>query len=195
VTDTSQQLFSEFREGSEDAADRIFARYVQRLTALARLRLSERLARRIDAEDIVLSAYRSFFIAARDGRFVLNRGGDLWRLLVSITLHKLHRQVAAHRTLKRSMNEEVRLDANELIPSRDPTPEEVLLASEELEAVLVVLPPLARRVLELRLQGESLASIANETKRTERTVRRMLELARTAFQRRLVINIDREDDQ
>ena len=145
MSDTSLELLSNFSGGSEDAAEAIFARYLHRLTALARLRLSERIARRIDPEDVVLSAYRSFFVAARDGRFVLQREGDLWRLLVSITLHKLHRQVAAHQTAKRSATAECTNGLVELIQSRDPTPEEVLIASDELEAIFAVLPPLARR--------------------------------------------------
>lgn len=185
MPDTSQELLARFHDGSADAAELIFLRYVHRLTSLARLRLSERIARRIDPEDVVLSAYRSFFVAARNGRFELRRSGDLWRLLVSITLHKLHRQIAAHRTLKRSTKGESLHAIVDEIPSRDPTPEEVLSASEELEAILLELPPLARRILELRLQGETLEAIADETSRTERTVRRMLDLARSVFRRRL----------
>jgi DNA-directed RNA polymerase specialized sigma24 family protein len=192
MTDTSQELLSRYREGSEDAATAIFNRYVQRLTSLARIRMSERLARRIDADDVVLSAYRSFFLAARDGRFTIGAAGDLWKLLVSITIHKLHRQALAHQTLKRSMAAETGTDCLDLIDSREPTTEEVLIACEELEAVLKALPPLGRRVLELRLQGDSLTSIADETSRTERTVRRMLELARGEFRRRAAILDDRD---
>ncbi len=96
MTGSTRELLAKYRTGSEEAAEQIFSRYLHRLTSLARLRLSEKIARRIDPEDVVLSAYRSFFVAARNGRFVLDRDGDLWRLLVSITLHKLHRQVAAH---------------------------------------------------------------------------------------------------
>ena len=33
------------------------------------------------------SAYRSFFVGVREGRYALERGGDLWRLLVALTLH------------------------------------------------------------------------------------------------------------
>jgi len=33
----------------------------------------------------------------KDGRCEVQRGGDLWQLLVTITLHKLHDQVKRHR--------------------------------------------------------------------------------------------------
>lgn len=185
MSETSRELLADFRGGSEEAADAIFHRYVMRLTALARVRLSEKIARRIDPEDIVLSAYRSFFVAARDGRFQLEDSGDLWRLLVSITLHKLHRQVAVQQTLKRSADQNAVYEAMESVASREPTAEEVLSASDELEAVLKELPPIARRVVELRLQGETLEAIANDISRNERTVRRILDEVRNAFQQRL----------
>jgi hypothetical protein len=58
--------------------------YANRLIALARSRLSSKLAGRIDPEDVVQSVYRSFFAEARAGRYHLDRGGDLWRLLVAM---------------------------------------------------------------------------------------------------------------
>ena len=62
---TSLVLLERFRGGDDLAAAEIFDRYFQRLTALARSRLSPRLAQRTDPEDIVLSVYRSFFVDAR----------------------------------------------------------------------------------------------------------------------------------
>ena len=91
----------------------IFLRYFERLTALARSRLSPRLASRTDPEDVVLSVYRSFFIDARAGRFTLSRGGDLWRLLASITKHKLLRQARHHGADRRSVDLESPLDGAE----------------------------------------------------------------------------------
>ena len=45
---TSLVLLERFRGGDESAAEALFARYFERLTALARSRLSTRLARRAD---------------------------------------------------------------------------------------------------------------------------------------------------
>src|SRR3954462_6848947 len=88
----SADLLLRVKRGDQDAATEVFERYAERLTHLARNRLATKLASRVDPEDIVLSAYRSFFVAAREGRFHVERGGDLWRLLVEVTLHKLYRQ-------------------------------------------------------------------------------------------------------
>ncbi len=89
----SAEIVARWRAGDQQAAGALFRRYAERLLALARSRLSSRLARHIDPEDVVQSAYRSFFSGARAGRYVLKRSGDLWRLLVAITLPKLHHQV------------------------------------------------------------------------------------------------------
>src|SRR5438093_12587143 len=77
----SAELVARWGGGDEAAAREIFERYVDRLTRLARVRLSTKLAARLDPDDVVMSAYRSFFVGARDRRFTLKESGDLWRLL------------------------------------------------------------------------------------------------------------------
>jgi DNA-directed RNA polymerase specialized sigma24 family protein len=175
---TSLVLLERFRAGDESAAEAIFARYFGRLTLLARSRLSARLARRTDPEDIVQSVYRSFFVGAREGRYELERGGDLWRLLASITRHKLLRQVRHQGADRRSIDLECPLDRIDegrcLGREQDPTPEEALALSDELEWVFADLDAFGRRVLELRLQGLQIAAIAGDTGRAERSVRRAL---------------------
>lgn len=178
------EILDRYRQGDALAADELFARYVERLTRLARARLSPALATQTDPEDIVMSAYRSFFIGARAGRFTLARSGDLWRLLATITLRKLYRQARRHRAAGRSTAVEAPLSESELF-GREPAPEEVVGVSDELESLLSQLAPLARRVVELRLQEESLARIAELTGRSERTIRRTLAEIRASLAKRM----------
>ena len=56
------------------------------LTALARARLSRKLARRLDSEDIVMSAWRSFLAAAGRDQIAVPDDDNLWPLLVTMTL-------------------------------------------------------------------------------------------------------------
>src|SRR5262245_47893734 len=63
------RLMDRCRAGSQSAAHEVFGHYLARLTALARTRISPRLASRFDADDVVMSAYRSFFVGLRDGDF------------------------------------------------------------------------------------------------------------------------------
>jgi RNA polymerase sigma-70 factor (ECF subfamily) len=175
---TSLVLLERFRGGDDSAAEALFVRYFERLTLLARSRLSARLARRTDPEDIVQSVYRSFFLGAREGRYTLGRGGDLWRLLASMTRHKLLRQVRHQTADRRSIDLECSWDqldeGRSLSRGTDPNPEEAVALADELECVFAQLDPFGRRVLELRLQGSPIAEIAEDTNRAERSVRRAL---------------------
>src|SRR5262245_41141101 len=179
----SADLLRRIQSGDEFAAAEIFDRYVGRLTHLARSRLAAKLASRIDPEDIVMSAYRSFFIAARDGRFHVQHGDDLWRLLVEVTLHKLYHAANRHLADRRSVNREQHPPdtSNDFLlqlASREPTPDEALTAADELTAVLSQLGERDRRVLELRLQGYEHEDIADRLSCSERTVRRAINQAR-----------------
>jgi DNA-directed RNA polymerase specialized sigma24 family protein len=77
VDPTSHELFHRYCAGDSQAATEIFDRYVARLMELARRRISPKLGRRVDPDDVVQSAYRSFFVHARESRFALERAGDL----------------------------------------------------------------------------------------------------------------------
>jgi RNA polymerase sigma factor (sigma-70 family) len=187
--ETTAEILERFRSGDPQAADELFGRYVDRLTRLARVRLSPALAARTDAEDIVMSAYRSFFIGARGGRFKLSRSGDLWRLLASITLHKLYREARRHGAAGRSIAKETPLRDAEFF-GREPSPEEAVGVTDELQTLLASLEPFARRILEMRLQEESLATIAEATGRSERTVRRTLAEIRDSLLRRMERDVD-----
>ena len=73
------------RLGDEDACRQLFDCYVERLVALARRRISQRLASRVDPEDIVQSVFRTFFGRLKAGRFRLEEQDDLCKLLMRST--------------------------------------------------------------------------------------------------------------
>jgi RNA polymerase sigma factor (sigma-70 family) len=179
----SLDLVARYRRGDEQAADELFRRYVGRLTALAQSRLSSRMARRIDPDDVVQSAYRSFFIHARDGAYSLDESGDLWRLLVVMTLNKLRTQVEHHTARKRAIQAEQSSAPNErssllAMPeamAREPSPQEALAVVEQVTELMHGMTPVQCRMLEMRLQGYRLEEIAVEVQRSERGVRRLLD--------------------
>ncbi len=191
---TSAELLERFQHGDSQAAEEIFRRYIDRLTRLARSRLSPQLARRMEPEDVVMSAWRSFFLAADAGKFSLKRSGDLWRLLVSITMHKLYHQVRQHTAERRAVESEISIDQSSAISSavssREPSPDEAAALADEMEHLMSGLDEFGRRVLELRLQGETHAEIAADTKRSERSVRRKLQEIRN----RLTAQLGSETD-
>src|SRR5262249_53122810 len=91
------------RAGNDAAANRLYGRYVDRLRALARAKLSADLSRRVDAEDIVQSVFRRFFQAARRGNYDAPAGADLWDLLLVITLNRVRSEKSYQRAAKRDV--------------------------------------------------------------------------------------------
>ena len=182
MEDVSRVLLERWQQGDEQAAADIFDRYVNRLIALARSKLGDRLRRRVDAEDVVQSVYRSFFRRAAEGAYQLDEGDNLWRLLATITVNKLRKRHRHHTAQKRSIDEEISVGGSSgawqispLVVAHDPTSDEAVALIDELQFVLERLEPVHREIVELRLNGHDLAEISEQTSRTERTVRRVLE--------------------
>lgn len=186
----SASLLERYRGGDSAAAEELFHRYVGRLVVLASARMSARLSRRVDPEDIVQSVYRSFFVGAREGRFTCEQAGDLWNLLAVITLNKIRQKAEYHSAQKRQMQQEqadplgdsVALAAEAL--AREPSPDEELAVLDELEHLTQGLSDEQKRMVELRLQGYLIEEIAAEVGRSERTVRRVMDQIKARLEQR-----------
>lgn len=181
VDDVSIKLMARWQAGDQQAAEELFRRYSNQLIALARSRLSPKLARRIDPEDVVQSAYRSFFAGAREGQYDIQRGGEVWKLLVTIALCKLRNQAKHHTADKRSIHAEQPFGSEDSLLgiraeafAQAPAPVAALALVDELEGVMRDLEPLERRILELRLQGHTQYEISSQTGRSVASVCRTL---------------------
>ncbi len=180
--DDMLRLLARWRAGDQQAATDLYRTYASRLIALARNHLSAKMAARFDAEDVVQSVCRSFFARARDGQFAVQASDELWRLLVAITLHKTRRAVKHHQRGKRGVDQEVAGQGIFGVPvevlARAPAPEEAIALADLLETVMRRCSPLDRQIIELRLQGCTVEDIAAQTRRSERTIWRVLKRAR-----------------
>jgi RNA polymerase sigma-70 factor (ECF subfamily) len=177
------------RGGDQEAARQLFDAYVDRLVALARRRISARLAGRVDPEDVVQSVFRTFFHRVQGGQFRVAEEDDLCKLLMRMTVHKTLRQVAFHKAAKRNMEQEAPADEDarravqEMI-DREPTPEEAVTFLDQLESFMNRLRPKDREILELRLQGWSNDEIASKLDiSSDRMIRRVLERVRGVAER------------
>lgn len=177
---TNLELLNAWKAGDQSAASVLFERYQARLTALVRSRLSRRLARRVDPEDIVLSAYRSFFVASRRDQVGCGPSDDLWPLLTTFVLRKLARQSRRHTADCRSVDQEQQQGSDwvEDVASDEPTAEQAAILTDEVERLLATLDPTAREVFVRTLQGSDVGMIARELGLNERSVRRALERIR-----------------
>jgi len=176
---SDNSLLRRFCAGDEEAATRLYHKYAQRLRALVQARCSSQLASRLDADDIVQSAFRSFFRVASTGVYDVPAGEDLWKLLLTIALNKVRTQGVFHRAAKRDVAMTTSLDVEGVdqdIPARPDDLEETFLRMA-LEEALEKLPPQQRTMVELRLQGHDVVAIARQTGRAKRTVERNLQQA------------------
>jgi RNA polymerase sigma-70 factor, ECF subfamily len=183
-----QALLELWRQGDQNAARQIVDRYLDRLLHLARGRISQRLAGRVDAEDIVQSVFRTFFVRLKDGKFVFAEQDDLSKLLMRITLHKTLRQVAFHKAAKRDPNMETERGEHHreqllALLDHEPTPEATVAFVDQLDHFLNLLQPLEREILELRLQGFTNEEIAQRLNLYDRKIRRILERVRMVAER------------
>lgn len=188
----SKTLLNRIQSGDELAAEELLSQFAGRLIALAKSRLSRKLSRRVDPEDVVQSACRSFFRHAHSGCYQASDGDDLWRLLATITIRKSAQHVRRHKAKCRSVSQEesagnggtLQLVAPEAL-AREPSPEEATALLEETHKTMQCLSQLHRRILELTLQGRSVDEVAEYAECSERTVERALKLARDQLQNRL----------
>lgn len=181
---SNRELVAAWRGGNHLAATVLVRRYMARLTSLANSRLSRKLARRLDAEDVVLSAWRSFFVATGCDQVNVPDDDNLWPLLVTMTLRKLSRQAAKHSAERRSIHAESEFSGEVDWPSiaaRDPTPDEAAAVTDEVEQLMSDLSAIDRDILCRRLQGYQHAAIAEAVGCSERTVRRSLQRIREQY--------------
>jgi RNA polymerase sigma factor (sigma-70 family) len=166
------------RGGDPRAAEEFFARYAERLTRLAEQQLSRRLAARVDGADVVQSVFRTFFRRSAAGEFRIDSSAELWRLLVQITLQKVRAYGRQHTARARDVAAEAPHGAALLhdAVAHEPGPAEAAALVDQIEAVLRGLPALYCDLLQLRLEGYSVADTAARLGVSRRTVHRGLRL-------------------
>jgi RNA polymerase sigma-70 factor (ECF subfamily) len=191
ASDSVTGLMERLRSGEDGAARELFVRFTGRLVGLARRHLDARLAVKVDPEDIVQSAYKSFFLRHRDGGLEVGSWDGLWGVLTVITLRKCADRAAYFRAGKRDMTREAAGGADDSAPpmtdlalDREPLPDEAAVLAETVEALFrAVDDPDERAILELSLQGYTAGEISEKVGRAERSVRRLRERLRKRLER------------
>jgi RNA polymerase sigma-70 factor (ECF subfamily) len=170
------------------AARAAFEYFTRRLVVLARLHLNEQLRLKVDPEDVVQSAYKSFLLRYGTDLFA-GDAHELWLMLTRITLRKCADRARYHRAGRRDAAREAAAaggDAPEPwrdTPGREPTPDEAVVLAETVEYLLRDLDADGRAIIELSLQGYSTQEISDQLGRAERSVRRVRERARGQLER------------
>ena len=171
--------------GDASAATEVFQRYSGQLIELAQQRLNWRLRRKLDPEDVVQSAFQSFFRLHSEEKTHFENWAALWGLLSLITLRKCGRKLKYFKAACRDIDLEssTLLNARMIEDSRadweavanDPTPAQAAILTDTLEVLLNGLDEQERRVATMCLQGYTVPDISTQIGRSERTVQRILE--------------------
>jgi DNA-directed RNA polymerase specialized sigma24 family protein len=191
---------SSLKAGEVAHVSKLWDRYRERLVEVASRRLAGVPKVVADEDDVAQSVFFSLCRGAMAGRFddVKNRD-ELWWLLLAITKQKsvnlIRRGVAAKRGGKRVYSESAYVTANGAVGrfSFDqligdcPTPETLAILEEESQRLLDLLPNAELvKIAKHRLEGYSVAEIANNLSVSHRSIERKLSLIRNAWSQELI---------
>jgi RNA polymerase sigma factor (sigma-70 family) len=166
------------------AAELVFRRFSEQLIALARKKLNWKLRRKLDPEEVMQSALRSFFRMQAQGAVAFHNWDALWGLLHMITLRKCGHQIRHYRAACRDIDREMPHQSDDHdgdsaradweAVSREPSPEQAAIMVETVEELLRPLNERDQQIARLALQGCTAPEISLEIGRSVRTVTRVL---------------------
>src|SRR5215471_4942691 len=97
MSNSFAKFLAQLRSQDDAAAKEVFERFVHQLVVLARRHIGAGLRHKVDPEDIVQSAYKSFFFRYGAGNLDLDNWNSIWGLLTLITVRKCAARAAYHR--------------------------------------------------------------------------------------------------
>lgn len=189
-TDPVSLWIEGLRQSDDSSIKGVWNHFAGRLCELARSRLSSSTKRVYDENDAVQSMFRSVCFGLADGRFPeLKDRESLWRLMLVITSQKIsnrHRfDKQQRRDIRRTLTDSVfcgnsdEVEANQLVLSREPTPEFAAEFVETCEALFSGLAdPSLEQVVILRMEGFTDTEIADRMNCSRRTIQRRFEVIR-----------------
>jgi RNA polymerase sigma-70 factor (ECF subfamily) len=193
MSNSFAEFLARLKTGDDAAARELFERFTHQLIGLARGRLHDGLRHKVDPEDVVQSAYKSFFLRYGAGKLEAVNWDSLWGLLTLITVRKCAERASYHRAECRDAAREVSApaqargreeEASWLEPfGREPTPLEAAVLGETVDQLLLGMDEDDRPVVELSLQGYTTREISERLGRAERTVRLLREWVRHRLER------------
>lgn len=178
-------LMQQLASGDASAAEVLFHRFSGQLIQLAQQRMGWQFQRKLDPEDVVQSAFISFFRMHDEGDLAFENWDALWGLLSLITLRKCGHRIEHFRAACRDVGREnsgifqtpdsdaSRADWEAV--AQEPSPSQAVMLTEALNELLRPLDERDRRIVTLAMQGWPVPDISVEIGRSERTVQRVLE--------------------
>ena len=172
-------VYRKMTAGDPQAVEMLWSRFFPRLSGLARKTLGTSTRQVVDVDDVLQSAFFGFWRQAQQGDYAANvNRNDLWNLLATITVRKVHDAHRREHAQKRGAGRDQRtLEPADL--AQLPTVEFDLYCSE----LLTALDDEPRAIALLRLMGYKNREIADLLDCTERKIERKLALIRAAWEK------------
>lgn len=170
--DVNEVLVEGLLRGDPQAANELVTRWHPSLTAIAGRNLRGPARGKNEPQDIVQSAFRSFFGGVNKQQYQLHDSRELWALLVVITLRKCRKQ-HRHWTAQRRKEDFEEWNPREERECPGSPPELLVSLNELVERVLSELDPSEGAIIQKSLEGYSATDIAEDLGRSLRTVQRV----------------------
>lgn len=181
----SKEWLQKLLDGEGEVVRDFWQQYGDRLSKLAGRQLNAKLQRRVEADDVVQSACRTFFRRAEAGQFELEESESLWRLLCAIVVNKARMKVRFHLQDKRGVHhEEDQSHApdekpREFAVADSPAPDEVAEFNDQFEFLMSALDEEEKQIIQYKLEDLTNDEIAEKMDCSERTVRRIFSRIRS----------------
>jgi RNA polymerase sigma factor (sigma-70 family) len=199
-TDSISEWLGRLKAGEVAAAQNLWNRYSEQLLRVAKQRLGTSPRGIGDEEDLALSVFGSIFRGAAEGRFDhISTRDELWWLLLTITKRKTVDHIRRESAQKRHHHpdqsgrpprairpDSAQISLNDLVSS-SPTPDFLVALEEQYLRLLDKLRnDQLREIVVLRIEGYTVAEIAQKMNIGLRAVERKLQLIRAKWKRELL---------
>jgi RNA polymerase sigma factor (sigma-70 family) len=168
-TQSDKSLLRGVNAGTPSGAETLDRKYRQKLHALADRGMDNRLRQREDPEDVVQSVLGTVFRRTAKGQLHFEHTSELWRLLETVTRHKIIKHAEHHKAKKRTPNAEEYQDADALL-DREPTPDERAVAKDLIDNLLKGIDQSYSKIALLLAEGHSERAIAEQLNCTRSSV-------------------------
>lgn len=166
---SDKSLLRGVNAGTASGAEKLDREYRQKLHALADRAMDNRLRRREDPEDIVQSVLQTVFSRAAQGQLHFEHTSELWRLLETITRHKIIDHAQYQKAQKRTPMAEEYRDTDALL-DHEPTADEQAVVKDLIDRLLEGLDQSYSKIALLSVEGHSEQAIAKQLNCTRRAV-------------------------
>jgi RNA polymerase sigma-70 factor (ECF subfamily) len=186
------KLIARARSGDEAAIREFVAEFEPEVRIMVRGRLPRQLRTQFDSMDFVQSVWQSFFEDLQERTQDFEDVHHLRKFLAAVARNKVfeqHRRLT--RTEKYTLAREERLyvrrggkEVQRDLPSPEPTPSQTVQATDRLAQLIAGCTPEEVEVIRLRHDGLTFTEIAARTGISDRSVRRIIEEARSRMEDR-----------